>query len=148
MKTAHVTGLEFLETFTHNGNTFHQYRIALDDGTRGICNAKTSPPWYGEGTEVAYTITEANGHLSKIRIGRPGFEANTSPGSGSTPRRSGWPGSGGPSGSVLTRWAIDAAIQYTIASGSAASIDQIEARALNLIDLHNKITKTINDPKP
>jgi hypothetical protein len=136
MKTAHVTGLEFLETFNHNGNTFHQYRIALDDGTRGICNAKTSPPWYGEGTEVAYTIAEANGHLSKIRIGRPGFEANTSPGSGSTPRSS-----GSPSGSVLARWAIDAAIQYTIASGSGASIDQIEARALNLIDLHNKIKK-------
>lgn len=138
--TATVTSLEYLEAFTHNGMEFHQYRIKLSDGAEGTVNAKTAPPWYGEGTDVAYQVTNYNGHLSKIRISRPGYSPEKTAGPPPAPRPS---GSSGPSASVLARWAIDAAIRYSKTADEGVAIPQIEARAINLLDLHEKLLKIV-----
>lgn len=132
---------------TQRGDTMWTFAVELEDGTRGDVNARSEDPWWGIGTEVAYTVNGSRNGISKLKFDRPEFAATHTAAPGSSSSQS-------PSGSevgkrILSCWALDTALRlHEIEQGSNAkpgqvSVEYLGELAIKILEEQNKIQSKI-----
>lgn len=110
MNTSKITRVEFVNSWDNaRGEQMFTHRVAFADGIEGTANAKTTPPWYAVGDEVAYIVQRANGRESRLRIQKAEYataEGKQAP--QTAPNRAAAPAAD----DARVRWAISTAVEF------------------------------------
>lgn len=125
-----------------DGETMHVFRVALDDGTVGRVNAKSSSPWYNVGTKVVAKIRGTRDGVVRLQLMKPEFadvDATKPAGAAGATKPAGAAGIAADDDVVsldLAKWAIEMTLRYYDAGHSA---DEVREWREQLIDNAHKL---------